>query len=116
MKNDNLIWTKQQWFAVAFDFYVKAVKSRKTPFTFDEIRAKWDGKGYPQPTHANGWGTVARDNYACQYCGEYAKKLECDHVIPVAHGGGHSLENLKTACFKCNRSKRDKLIEEWMSI
>jgi hypothetical protein len=55
-----------------------------------------------------------RDNYTCQYCGEYGKKLECDHVIPVSRGGSHQDDNLVAACFKCNRSKRDKLIEEWL--
>jgi hypothetical protein len=55
----------------------------------------------------------ARDNYTCQYCGERGKRLECDHVVPVSKGGSHDNSNLVTACFKCNRSKRDKLISEW---
>ena len=54
-----------------------------------------------------------RDNYTCAYCGERGKKLECDHVIPVSRGGCHEDHNLVTACFKCNRSKRDKLVSEW---
>lgn len=54
-----------------------------------------------------------RDDYTCQYCGERGKKLECDHVIPVARGGHHEDSNLATACFACNRSKHDKLVEEW---
>lgn len=55
----------------------------------------------------------ARDDYTCQYCGERGGKLECDHVIPIAKGGRDDMENLKTACFACNRSKRDKLLSEW---
>lgn len=55
-----------------------------------------------------------RDNYTCKYCGERVKKLECDHVVPVSRGGTHEDSNLVTACFKCNRSKRDKLLEEWL--
>lgn len=54
-----------------------------------------------------------RDDYTCQYCGERGKKLECDHVIPVSRGVVHSDNNLVTACFACNRSKRDKLVGEW---
>ncbi|MFZ4539843.1 HNH endonuclease, partial [Propionivibrio sp.] len=54
-----------------------------------------------------------RDDYTCRYCGERGKKLECDHVIPVSRGGVHTDDNLVTACFACNRSKRDKLVEEW---
>lgn len=56
-----------------------------------------------------------RDDYTCQYCGERGKKLECDHVIPVARGGHHGDDNLVAACFACNRSKRDKLVSEWKS-
>lgn len=55
-----------------------------------------------------------RDNFTCQYCGEYGKNLECDHIIPVTRGGTNDYENLATACFKCNRSKRDKLVSEWL--
>lgn len=54
-----------------------------------------------------------RDDYTCQYCGKRGLKLECDHVIPVAKGGSHNDENLVTACFECNRSKKDKLVHEW---
>lgn len=54
-----------------------------------------------------------RDNYTCQYCGERGKKLECDHVMPISRGGGNEESNLVTACFKCNRSKRDKTPKEW---
>lgn len=57
-----------------------------------------------------------RDDYTCQYCGERGKKLECDHVIPVARGGLHDDDNLVTACFACNRSKRDKLVAEWRAL
>ena len=39
--------------------------------------------------------------------------LECDHVIPVARGGGHDDDNLVTACVSCNRSKSDKMLEDW---
>lgn len=54
-----------------------------------------------------------RDDYTCQYCGARGVRLECDHKVPVARGGGHDDSNLATACFTCNRSKRDKLISEW---
>jgi 5-methylcytosine-specific restriction endonuclease McrA len=55
----------------------------------------------------------ARDNYTCQYCGAHGVTLECDHIVPVARGGSHDDDNLNTACFQCNRSKRDKTLAEW---
>lgn len=54
-----------------------------------------------------------RDDYTCAYCGARGVRLECDHVIPVSRGGSHEESNLVTACFSCNRSKRDKLVKEW---
>jgi len=54
-----------------------------------------------------------RDDYTCQYCGIRGGRLECDHVVPVSRGGQTVEENLKTACFSCNRSKRNKTLEEW---
>lgn len=54
-----------------------------------------------------------RDNFTCQYCGVRGARLECDHIVPVARGGGHEEANLATACLACNRSKSDKLISEW---
>lgn len=56
-----------------------------------------------------------RDTYTCQYCGAAWVCLECDHIIPVSRGGSHDRENLTTACFRCNRAKRDKTPEEWLS-
>ena len=37
----------------------------------------------------------------------------CDHLIPVARGGDNRLENLVTACYRCNAQKGDWLLEEW---
>jgi hypothetical protein len=53
-----------------------------------------------------------RDGYACVYCGS-GRDLHCDHVHPVALGGGHEMENLVTACAPCNLSKGSKTVAEW---
>ncbi len=54
-----------------------------------------------------------RDDYTCKYCGVKGGRLELDHIIPVSRGGDSSEENLTTACFSCNRSKRNKTLEEF---
>ncbi|MFC3697076.1 HNH endonuclease [Sphingobium xenophagum] len=69
---------------------------------------------------AHEWAVIraevfARDDYTCTYCGAHGVQLECDHVVPVARGGSSDLGNLTTSCRPCNRSKRDKLVEEWMA-
>ena len=79
--------------------------------------ADWSKRESDRPP-ANVWRAIRerifrRDDFTCQYCGVRGVKLECDHVVPVARGGGHEETNLATACFACNRSKRDKLLSEW---
>ncbi|TNM58160.1 HNH endonuclease [Brevibacterium sediminis] len=55
-----------------------------------------------------------RDNYMCQYCSvslaaEPHLLLEVDHIIPVSRGGLSVIENLQTLCWRCNRSKSNKI-------
>ncbi len=57
-----------------------------------------------------------RDNFTCCTCGNSTHAepnllLEIDHIIPVAKGGCTVETNLQTLCWKCNRSKSDKIIE-----
>lgn len=54
-----------------------------------------------------------RDDFTCVYCGHRGGNLECDHVIPIARGGGNGLDNLVTSCPPCNRAKGSKLLSEW---
>lgn len=48
-----------------------------------------------------------RDGFKCQYCGRSSPDviLECDHIVPIAAGGGNDILNLVTACRDCNRGK-----------
>lgn len=49
---------------------------------------------------------LERDSFTCQYCGaNHLEKLEIDHVHPVRLGGDNGIENLATACQKCNSFK-----------
>lgn len=55
-----------------------------------------------------------RDNYTCKYCSvsidaEPHLLLEVDHIIPVSKGGMSAEENLQTLCWRCNRTKSNKL-------
>lgn len=56
---------------------------------------------------------LERDNFKCVYCGDEKGPFEADHVIPRAKGGLDLLNNLVCACRRCNRSKKDKTLEEW---
>lgn len=51
---------------------------------------------------------MRRDGFACQLCGAKATngaKLEIDHKVPRAKGGGDDPDNLWTLCWTCNRGK-----------
>ena len=55
-----------------------------------------------------------RDNFTCCSCGnsihiEPNLLLEIDHIIPVSKGGCTVEDNLQTLCWKCNRSKSNKM-------
>ncbi len=51
----------------------------------------------------------------CNYCGEKipGKKVDIDHVIPLARGGKHALFNLCASCPRCNNTKYAHLPHEW---
>lgn len=56
-----------------------------------------------------------RDDYTCCICGNSVYKepnllLEIDHIIPISKGGQTTEDNLQTLCWKCNRSKGNKII------
>ena len=55
-----------------------------------------------------------RDHYTCRHCGVSVEDephllLEIDHIVPVSKGGLTTEDNLQTLCWRCNRSKGDKM-------
>ena len=56
-----------------------------------------------------------RDSYTCRYCSQIGNLLEVDHIVPLSKGGNNDLENLTTSCRKCNRQKKDKTVDEFMT-
>lgn len=56
-----------------------------------------------------------RDNFCCKFCRLSAATvqnllLEIDHIIPLSKGGITSEDNLQTLCWKCNRTKGAKIL------
>lgn len=57
-----------------------------------------------------------RDDYTCQFCevsleAEPHLLLEIDHIVPVSKGGLSADGNLQTLCWRCNRTKSDKMLD-----
>lgn len=59
-----------------------------------------------------------RDKFTCQYCGAKAPDviLHCDHIRPVADGGGNDVLNLVTACQACNGGKGARLLDDGSAV
>jgi 5-methylcytosine-specific restriction endonuclease McrA len=53
------------------------------------------------------YNVFLRDEFQCQYCGEYfsPNELTFDHVFPRSRGGKVSFENISSACAQCNHRK-----------
>lgn len=71
---------------------------------------EYDPEGWKELSKA----VFERDNYTCAYCGEIGGQLEVDHKRPWSRGGTDDMDNLTTACLRCNRQKHDKTVEEFM--
>jgi len=67
--------------------------------------------GQYEPAHiskAVRYKVFERDGFRCVMCGATAAsgaKLEVDHIIPRAKGGGNAMYNLQTLCDRCNGGK-----------
>lgn len=55
-------------------------------------------------------------HHRCAYCGKKSERLTIDHVIPVSHGGTHSVNNVVPACQHCNDVKGTKTPERWVGM
>lgn len=55
-----------------------------------------------------------RDGFICQYCGKTPPDvtLEIDHINPKSKKGTNNINNLVTACFDCNRGKRNITLDK----
>lgn len=70
------------------------------------------------------WRVYQRDDWTCHICGDPVDRDAVvpdlaapvlDHVVPLARGGTHSEDNLRTAHFYCNSVKRD-LVDGWSAL
>ena len=79
----------------------------KAPAVVRLLRYVHISKRKPPLSRAN---ILARDNCACQYCGQRvtSKEATMDHVVPKSRGGGTSWKNIVCCCVRCNRKKGNR--------
>ena len=97
---------------------VYSITDDGVPYSRRMVRDAEDGTGRDLDVSATEWrrlrtAVLERDGFACQYCGSTDAPLEADHVEPFSAGGLSVLENLRTACKPCNRSKGAKSLAAW---
>lgn len=73
------------------------------------MRAEENGRPTraPVPTELRR-AVYERDGGRCVECGG-SFDLQYDHILPVAHGGASTLQNLQLLCADCNRRKSDSI-------
>ncbi len=73
------------------------------------MRAEEDGRPTrTNPTKELRRAVFERDGGRCVECGG-SFDLQYDHILPVAHGGATTLENLQLMCADCNQRKSDSI-------
>lgn len=50
----------------------------------------------------------------CAYCGATDRRLEIEHIVAKSKGGSNRVSNLTLSCTKCNSSKGNKTIEQFL--
>lgn len=92
-----------------------SIRSGKTDFPAPSVIRLRQYRRVPKQTRAlSRKNILLRDGYRCQYCltDFVPGKLTLDHVVPRAHGGPSTWENLVASCRPCNQRKGDKTPEQ----
>ena len=72
----------------------------------NRLRSQRYHSGHTKQDIANEYGD------ACFYCGGEFEQI--DHLHPVVRGGTNELSNLRPSCLRCNASKNDRLLYDWV--
>jgi 5-methylcytosine-specific restriction endonuclease McrA len=76
--------------------------------TGNRLRRK-RGNGACDLTLADWVSRLKSFNGRCGYCREQTDRLELEHILPLAGGGAHTLDNVIPACARCNNLKAANL-------
>jgi 5-methylcytosine-specific restriction endonuclease McrA len=110
-KNKKIINEKQRLFRINNPESSRASSKKYHIANKDKFR-KYARDHYAQKMNAPGRGITLEEEkelfeqygYRCVYCGS-RERLELDHIIPLAIGGAHDIDNATVACRICNVTK-----------
>lgn len=130
----------KKWYVANAEKKKQQVKeARKDPEHYKrqlESNRQWRARNpdkareYAKRTHARRRGAPVADltvdewkdllesaNHQCVYCGvkfDENNPAQQDHILPVSLGGHHTKNNILPACRKCNRSKGNMTIVNFL--
>ena len=76
------------------------------------------GKGYQIPERGRlqiREYVLQRDQRTCQYCDATGVTMEVDHVVPKSAHGTYRIDNLITACRRCNQKKDNRDLSNFLA-
>lgn len=97
---ENPEWSRLQCGA----WRARKIGNRVDDFNWEDLVHHWLANGFrPDQCHL------------CGEIGEYGgiAGLHIDHVIPIARGGAHAMDNLRPACADCNHMKNRSTLDEY---
>ena len=78
-------------------------------------RATRRSKTKQSPISSQEWECLVESwGGCCAYCGIESEYLTRDHVVPLIHGGVHTLDNLVPACLECNTTKGSQNVSDFL--
>lgn len=80
---------------------------------FHRRRARLLASCSPGVSPADWQVLVRRFGGCCAYCG--GSGCEVDHIVPVSKGGRDEIQNVLPACRRCNASKGNRDLGEWLA-
>jgi hypothetical protein len=101
------------------DNWYKNNKNKRTEYN-NRRRANKLNNGWEKYTEQDMFNKYGTDCYLCQQPIDLnisrtePEGLNIEHVIPIAKGGPDTLENVRPSHRKCNQSKHDKDLEEFL--
>ncbi|WP_202912872.1 HNH endonuclease [Deinococcus kurensis] len=66
-------------------------------------------------TRAEWLALLSAHHWTCAYCNANLTRPCKDHIIPLSRGGSHDISNILPACRRCNSSKRDRDVAEFIA-
>jgi hypothetical protein len=116
-KNDQPIealeMTREQWdqFVQQTDLLQTEVLTQASDGTLAKIVLRKSTRHIEQGVS---WRVFKRDGYACRYCGGDDIPLTVDHLVCWEDGGPSTVENLVSACRRCNKVRGSTPFDEWL--